>query len=103
MRSVSIAVAGGQSSPDIGRLMAVIAIMEGLGAMLSGPLLNASFQWGMGLGRAFLGLPFVLSGSLFILVTVVTFMISIQEVKQVQTEDPLRPSSPVSEGRSNPE
>jgi MFS family permease len=90
MRSVSIAVAGGQSSPDIGRLMAVIAIVEGFGAMLSGPLLNTCLQWGMRLGRAFLGLPFILSASIFVLVSVVTFMISIREVSLAQREGPIR-------------
>lgn len=97
MRSVSIAIAGGRASPDIGRLMAVIAIMEGFGAMLSGPLLNTCFQWGMRLGRAFLGLPFVFSGSIFVLVSVVTFMISIREARWDQSEDPIRPSPTGSE------
>jgi hypothetical protein len=52
MRSVSIHVVGGQSSPDVGKLMSTIAIAESIGAMVAGPLLNTTFQWGISLGSA---------------------------------------------------
>lgn len=78
MRSISIHVAGGQSSPDIGMLFAVIAIMESLGAMLAGPLLAGIFEWGIENGEPWIGLPFIASALIFAIVTIVTFMISVK-------------------------
>lgn len=79
MRSVSIHVVGGQASPDIGKLMSTIAIAEAIGAMVAGPLLNEMFQWGMDLGSAWLGLPFLASVVVFAAMTVVTMMISVKD------------------------
>ena len=89
MRSISIHVAGGQSSPDIGMLFAVIAVMEGLGAMLAGPLLAGIFEWGIENGEPWIGLPFIASAFIFAIVTVVTFMINIKtkEVVYVPVDD----------------
>jgi hypothetical protein len=77
MRSVSIHVAGGQSSPDIGKLMSTIAMAESLGAMVAGPLLNELFQLGIGLGGVWLGLPFLASVVVFAFMTVVTNYIDV--------------------------
>jgi MFS family permease len=79
MRSVSIHVVGGQASPDIGKLMSTIAIVESVGAMFAGPLLNQMFQWGMDMGSAFLGLPFLAAVIVLILVAVVTFVIDVND------------------------
>lgn len=89
MRSISIHVAGGQSSPDIGMLFAVIAIMESLGAMLAGPLLAGIFEWGIENGEPWIGLPFIASALIFAIMTVVTFMISVKtkEVVYVPVDD----------------
>ena len=53
MRSVSLHVVGGQSSPDVGKLMSLIAVAENVGVMFAGPLLNESFKKGMDLKDAF--------------------------------------------------
>jgi MFS family permease len=79
MRSVSIHVVGGQASPDIGKLMSTIAIVESVGAMFAGPLLNQMFQWGMDMGSAFLGLPFLAAVVVLIFVAVVTFAIDVND------------------------
>lgn len=79
MRSIAIHVVGGQSSPDIGKLMSTIAIVESIGVMIAGPLLSQMFQWGMDLGSAWLGLPFLASVIVLSLMTVVTFMISVKD------------------------
>jgi hypothetical protein len=79
MRSVSIHVVGGQASPDIGKLMSTIAIVESVGAMFAGPLLNQMFQWGMDMGSAFLGLPFLAAVVVLIFVAVVTFVIDVND------------------------
>lgn len=79
MRSVSIHVVGGQSSPDIGKLMSTIAIAEAFGAMVAGPLLSEMFQWGMDMGTFWLGLPFLLSTVIFAGMAFVTFAISVKD------------------------
>lgn len=79
MRSIAIHVVGGQSSPDIGKMMSTIAIVESIGVMIAGPLLNEMFQWGMSLGKAWLGLPFLGSVVVFALMTVVTFKIDVRD------------------------
>ncbi|KAF1848741.1 MFS general substrate transporter [Cucurbitaria berberidis CBS 394.84] len=91
MRSVSIHVVGGQSSPDIGKLMSTIAIAESIGAMIAGPVLNELFQWGMDLGSAWLGLPFLASVIVFAGMTVVTMLISVKD-KEVVHPPPISES-----------
>ncbi|KAG9190423.1 hypothetical protein G6011_08511 [Alternaria panax] len=91
MRSVSIHVVGGQSSPDIGKLMSTIAMAESIGAMIAGPLLNELFQLGIGFGGVWLGLPFLNSVVVFAFMTVVTCIINVGDKEpayvQVDTED----------------
>ncbi|KAG9201214.1 hypothetical protein G6514_005943 [Epicoccum nigrum] len=91
MRSVSIYVVGGQSSPDIGKLMSTIAIVESFGALVAGPLLNELFQWGMALGGVWLGLPFLAGMLVFAGLSYVTFRIDVggRELAytEVQSED----------------
>lgn len=79
MRSLSIYVVGGQSSLDIGKLMSTIAIAESIGAMVSGPLLSQMFQWGIGLGGFWIGLPFLFSVVIFTGMTFVTYKIRVRE------------------------
>lgn len=79
MRSVSIHVVGGQTSPDIGRLFAVIAIVESIGVMLAGPLLAQIFEWGIDLGEPWIGVPYLMSAGLFAVITIITFAISVKE------------------------
>lgn len=86
MRSVSIHVVGGQSSPNIGKLMSTIAIVESLGALVAGPLLNQLFQWGMGLGSVWLGLPFLTAMFVFAGLAFVTFKIDVSVKEADYTE-----------------
>lgn len=79
MRSVSIHVVGGQLSPDIGKLMSTIAIVESLGALVAGPLLNRLFQWGIDLGSVWVGLPFLAGMLVFCGLSFVTFRIHVNE------------------------
>jgi hypothetical protein len=78
MRSVAIHVLGGQASPDVGRLFAVIAIAESLGVMVAGPFLAEFFEWGIELGEPWIGIPFIASAAVFAAIGVVTFMVSIK-------------------------
>ena len=86
MRSVSIHVVGGQSSPDIGKLMSTIAIVESFGALVAGPLLNQLFQWGMALGNVWLGLPFLAGMLVFAGLSIVTFKIDVSDREAAYTE-----------------
>ncbi|KAF2279648.1 MFS general substrate transporter [Westerdykella ornata] len=79
LRSVSIHVVGGQSSPDIGRLFAVIAIVESIGVMIAGPALAAIFEWGIELGEPWIGIPFLATAAVHGAVTFVTFIISVKD------------------------
>lgn len=86
MRSVSIHVVGGQSSPDIGKLMSTIAIVESFGALVAGPLLNQLFQWGMGMGSIWLGLPFLAGMLVFAGLSIVTFQINVDDKESAYAE-----------------
>ena len=95
MRSVSIHVIGGQSSPDIGKLMSTIAIVESFGALVAGPLLNRLFQWGISLGSVWVGLPFLAGMFVFAGLSAVTFKIHVEEKETIYAGIP-------SEGGDNP-
>ncbi|KAF3011126.1 hypothetical protein E8E13_011416 [Curvularia kusanoi] len=86
MRSVSIHVVGGQSSPNIGKLMSTIAIVESFGALVAGPLLNQLFQWGMALGSVWLGLPFLVGMLVFAGLAFVTCRIDVGSREAAYTE-----------------
>lgn len=86
MRSVSIHVVGGQSSPDVGKLMSTLAIAESIGSMVAGPLLNELFQIGMDMGSTWLGLPFLGSVVVFAFMTVATFAIDVKDKESAYIE-----------------
>jgi len=108
MRSTAIHVVGGQSSPDIGRLMSVIAIVESIGIMIAGPMLNKALEVGIEMGEPWVGLPYLGCGVVFGVITVITFLISVKDKgavyfevaadEELDGEEPLASSSAV-EGR----
>lgn len=79
MRSVAIHVIGGQASPNIGKLMSLIAITQSISIMIAGPLLNEAFKWGMSLGEVWLGLPFAGTCVVYGLVGITAFLISVKD------------------------
>jgi hypothetical protein len=79
MRSVAIHVVGGQSSPDIGRLFAIVAVMEAFGSMIAGPLLADMFERGIEKGEPWIGMPFIASAVVFVVISIVTFIISVKD------------------------
>jgi len=62
---------------DIGRLYALISVMEGIGSLLAGPGMAWAFRIGMSLGQGWLGLPFGFAAILFALISVVVFSIKV--------------------------
>lgn len=83
MRSISIHVVGGQASPDIGRLFAVVAIVESIGVMVAGPGLAQVFEWGIDMGEPWIGVPYIVSAGVFAIVAVITFVISVKDKEKV--------------------
>jgi MFS family permease len=97
MRSVSIHIIGGQPSSNIAKLMSTIAIVESLGAMVAGPLLNQIFQWGMELGSAWLGLPFLVVVFVFIGISAITFVVDVNDVTAKYSKIPSEDEDQVEE------
>jgi hypothetical protein len=62
---------------DIGRLYALISVMEGLGSLIAGPGIAWIFSLGLGLERSWVGLPFATAAVLFAIVSQVVFFVKL--------------------------
>ncbi|PQK10137.1 hypothetical protein BB8028_0002g04610 [Beauveria bassiana] len=62
---------------DIGRLYALISVVEGVGSLVAGPGMSWAFAVGINLGRAWLGVPFAVACSLFALVSVLVYSLKL--------------------------
>lgn len=62
---------------DIGRLYAVISVIEGVGSLIAGPGMAWIFTLGMGFGGFWVGLPFAVAAGLFAVVSQVVFFVSL--------------------------
>lgn len=62
---------------DIGRLYALISLMEGIGDLLAGPGMAWAFRIGLSLGERWLGLPFAFAAILFALISPIVFLIRV--------------------------
>jgi hypothetical protein len=71
MRSFAIYTRGGPTSADIGKMMSIIAVVEHIGTMVAGPLLNEIFRRSIGVGDPWLGTPFLAVIVIFALMTIV--------------------------------
>ena len=68
--------------PDqIGRLSAVISLVDTVGAILSGPFLAATYRWGLALGGPWIGMPFLTTGGLFVLTLVAVLMVRMNKIR----------------------
>lgn len=52
---------------QIGTLNTTIALVQGIGSMIAGPLLASAFREGMTLGGTWMGLPYMMGAILFLL------------------------------------
>ncbi|CAG8950715.1 hypothetical protein HYFRA_00002925 [Hymenoscyphus fraxineus] len=59
----------------IGRLYNVMAVSETLGTLINGPLLAKSFNVGMEAGGLLVGLPFIVTGVIFLLASIAVFIV----------------------------
>lgn len=72
------------NTSDIGRLYALISVMEGIGSLMAGPGMAWALRLGISLGPAWLGIPFAFAGTLFSLVSIAVFSIKIVNLNITQ-------------------
>lgn len=64
---------------QIGTLYSATAMVQSLGSLVGGPVFARLFQWGLNLGWAWLGLPFLLPGLLYAVATTAVWNMSMPE------------------------
>ena len=69
-----------ETTSDIGRLYALISVMEGIGALVAALGMSWALRFGLRLGQAWLGLPFGFAAVLFALVAIITCGIRVRNV-----------------------
>lgn len=62
---------------DIGRLYAIISVMEGIGNLIAAPGMAWAFRIGLRWGQEWLGLPFGFAALLFALVLLIVFSVRV--------------------------
>ena len=62
---------------DIGRLYAIISVMEGVGSLVAGPGMAWIFTLGLSLGKTWVGLPYAVAAGLFAVVLQVVFFVNL--------------------------
>lgn len=61
----------------VGRLYAAMTTMEMIGGMVAGPLLSKLYSFGLNLDGFWVGLPFLASGGLFLIVALPLWILSL--------------------------
>ncbi|KAJ5655118.1 MFS general substrate transporter [Penicillium lividum] len=59
----------------MGALYSTLGLMDTLGSLLAGPMMAWAFRWGMNMGGAWLGMPYLISAVLCGAMTVIIFLI----------------------------
>ena len=60
---------------QVSRLNAVLAVIDTIGGLISGPFLSSTFSWGMNLGDPWTGMSFLASAFLYMIVAVPVWII----------------------------
>jgi len=71
---------------QVGRLYAVLAMLDTAGTVVSGPALSKLFSWGLALGGLWSGIPFFFAAMLFGLVGVVIWVIRLPDKEDGEVE-----------------
>ncbi|KAJ6031687.1 hypothetical protein N7540_002419 [Penicillium herquei] len=86
--------------PDhVGTLYSTFAISQSMGVCIAGPLFAYLFKWGMHLGNAWLGLPFLQAGLFFAVATAAVWIIRVdkslpgEDGEQEEEQEPLMAES----------
>ncbi|CAG7963727.1 unnamed protein product [Penicillium olsonii] len=76
--------------PDhVGTLYSAIAIAQGLGLLVSGPLFVNLFRLGLHLGKAWMGLPFLMASVFFFASVVAVWNVKLEPLSRSDEEEPL--------------
>jgi MFS family permease len=76
--------------PDhVGTLYSAIAIAKGLGVLVSGPLFANLYRLGMSIGKAWLGLPFLLVAVCYVFAVVAVWFVRIKPLHDDEEQEPL--------------
>jgi hypothetical protein len=75
-RSLAAAVV---STTERGFLFTAIAVVTGIGQFFAGPVLANAFRKGMDIGGWAIGLPFMITGGLYILATLAVFLVRLND------------------------
>ncbi|CAI7678157.1 unnamed protein product [Penicillium discolor] len=62
----------------IGTLYSALALMETLGSLLAGPVMSWAFRWGVNLGGAWLGMPYLISAAICGAMTTIILLIRLE-------------------------
>ena len=65
----------------IPQLYTYIALSDTVGGLVAGPFLSLTFHFGLGLGGAWLGLPFLVSAGLLAMVGVLVFIVRVPQTE----------------------
>jgi hypothetical protein len=68
---------------QIGILYTSLAAVQSIGALVAGPLLATTFRMGMGLGDAWLGLPFLAASAMYCLGLLCICTVRLPQVPQI--------------------
>jgi hypothetical protein len=81
-------LATGLVPPDqVGTLYSAIAISQSLGILISGPLFAYLFRIGLHFGGAWMGLPFLQAGLLYVIATIAMWCIRVPRDEQDENEE----------------
>ncbi|KAJ8603176.1 hypothetical protein MRB53_042229 [Persea americana] len=88
-RSLVTWLVDGRDSKDVGRLYAIIAMMDGGGVIMSGPIFAKAYKWGGRVGGVWRGSPFLIAAGLFAVVAILAAAVRLdraEEMVEVQEE-----------------
>ena len=73
----------------LGTVYAAITVMSSIGIVIAGPMMAATFRWGMRLGDFWLGMPFLVAAALYALAVLAVGVTRLDEetIRRLSQED----------------
>jgi hypothetical protein len=62
---------------QVSRLNAVLAVIDTIGGLIAGPFLSSTFSWGVNLGEPWIGMSFLATALLYVIVAVPVWAIGL--------------------------
>jgi hypothetical protein len=82
-KSIAVSLFGASTTAIV---LSAVAMQQTVGAIIAGPLFSSLYAIGLGLGRTWIGLPFVVLGALFLICCVGLFLGPIADRKCAEPE-----------------